>query len=442
MSSKNPIDPIKEINNTKYLNTVAIKSRYELMKVNKENLKNGYEIGTHWVKYTPYPVIDDDIRDNMAKFESYPIKKINTIKKGILDEISNSDIINQLNQNDQTKKLSNEIKAFQKKNCEMHEIEKKWVYIPKSIRLFKQHHPTDMLYTHSQNNLSKFYKRNKNIKISNPFETTTFPISKKPFSFTDKNFKFKYDKKVYDIKPLHIKNEKGHCYFPKVRSSSLESKNDKIEDNSNQKKSFDKNRNIVLLSILSPEEIIQNKTKYEKEIAKLNKSKNLFIGKDGDKKRVNLSVLAKGLKNNKELYKNINRNENFNKKNIFRRSIQIINLPAFNEKEEEKKFKKKKNRKYFDGKYLDDDIILNNEFPKRFYGLNYQFNENKKDIKITNDNIDLYQNEMNKKFVDIKQFVNKNFEKYLTPDINKEYDNKLLELKKNMEEKKKNEVKF
>ena len=442
MSSKNPIDPIKEINNTKYLNTVAIKSRYELMKVNKENLKNGYEIGTHWVKYTPYPVIDDDIRDNMAKFESYPIKKINTIKKGILDEISNSDIINQLNQNDQTKKLSNEIKAFQKKNCEMHEIEKKWVYIPKSIRLFKQHHPTDMLYTHSQNNLSKFYKRNKNIKISNPFETTTFPISKKPFSFTDKNFKFKYDKKVYDIKPLHIKNEKGHCYFPKVRSSSLESKNDKIEDNSNQKKSIDKNRNIVLLSILSPEEIIQNKTKYEKEIAKLNKSKNLFIGKDGDKKRVNLSVLAKGLKNNKELYKNINRNENFNKKNIFRRSIQIINLPAFNEKEEEKKFKKKKNRKYFDGKYLDDDIILNNEFPKRFYGLNYQFNENKKDIKITNDNIDLYQNEMNKKFVDIKQFVNKNFEKYLTPDINKEYDNKLLELKKNMEEKKKNEVKF
>ena len=442
MSSKNPIDPIKEINNTKYLNTVAIKSRYELMKVNKENLKNGYEIGTHWVKYTPYPVIDDDIRDNMAKFESYPIKKINTIKKGILDEISNSDIINQLNQNDQTKKLSNEIKAFQKKNCEMHEIEKKWVYIPKSIRLFKQHHPTDMLYTHSQNNLSKFYKRNKNIKISNPFETTTFPISKKPFSFTDKNFKFKYDKKVYDIKPLHIKNEKGHCYFPKVRSSSLESKNDKIEDNSNQKKSFDKNRNIVLLSILSPEEIIQNKTKYEKEIAQLNKSKNLFIGKDGDKKRVNLSVLAKGLKNNKELYKNINRNENFNKKNIFRRSIQIINLPAFNEKEEEKKFKKKKNRKYFDGKYLDDDIILNNEFPKRFYGLNYQFNENKKDIKITNDNIDLYQNEMNKKFVDIKQFVNKNFEKYLTPDINKEYDNKLLELKKNMEEKKKNEVKF
>jgi len=440
MSLKNPIDPIKEINNSKYLNTVAIKSRYELMKVNKENLKNGYEIGTHWVKYTPYPVIDDDIRDNMAKFESYPIKKINTIKKGILEEISNSDIINQLNQNDQTKKLSNEIKAFQKKNCEMHEIEKKWVYIPKSIRLFKQHHhPTDMFYTHSPNNISKFYKRNKN---SNTFETTTIPINRKPFSFTDKNFKLKYDKKVYDIKPLHIKNEKGHCYFPNIRTSSLESINDKIEDNSNPKKSFDKNRNIVLLSILSPEEIIHNKTIYEKEIAKLNKSKNLFIGKDGDKKRVNLSVLAKDLKNNKELYKNINRNENFNKKNIFRRSIQITNLPAFNEKKEEKKFKKNKNRKYFDGKYLDDDIILNNEFPQRFYGLNYQFNENKKDIKITNDNIDLYQNEMNKKFVDIKQFVNQNFEKYLSPDINKEYDKKLLELKKNMEEKKKNEIKF
>jgi hypothetical protein len=116
MSLKNPIDPIKELNNSKYLNTVALKSRYELMKVNKDNLKNGYEIGTHWVKYSPYPVLDDDIRDNMTKFESYPIKKINTIKKGILEEISNSDIINQLNQNDQTKKLSNEIKSFQKKN--------------------------------------------------------------------------------------------------------------------------------------------------------------------------------------------------------------------------------------------------------------------------------------------------------------------------------------
>ena len=44
---------------------------------------------------------------------------------------------------------------------------------------------------------------------------------------------------------------------------------------------------------------------------------------------------------------------------------------------------------------------------------------------------------MNKEFVDIKQFVNKNFEKYLTPDINKEYDQKLEELKKNMDEKKK-----
>ena len=431
MSLKNPIDPIKEINNSKYLNTVAIKSRYELMKVNKDNLKNGYEIGTHWVKYSPYPVLDDDIRDNMAKFESYPIKKINTIKKGILDEISNSDIINQLNQDDQTKKLSNEIKSFQKKNCEMHEMEKKWVYIPKSIRLFKQHHPTDMYYTHRSNNLSKFYKKNK----KNTFEITSFPINKKPFSFTDKNFKLKYDKKVYDIKPLHIKNEKGHCYFPKVRNSSLDSIKDKKEENPNLQKTF--NKNIVLLSILSPEEIIQNKTNYEKEIANLNKSKNLFIGKDGNKKRVNLSVLAKGLKNNKEMYKNINRNENFNKKNIFRRSIQITNLPAFNEKEEEKKYKKHKNRKYFDGKYLDDEIILNNEFPKRFYGLNYQFNENKKDIKITNDNIDLYQNEMNKEFVDIKQFVNKNFEKYLTPDINKEYDQKLEELKKNMEEKKK-----
>ena len=316
MSLKNPIDPIKELNNSKYLNTVALKSRYELMKVNKDNLKNGYEIGTHWVKYSPYPVLDDDIRDNMAKFESYPIKKINTIKKGILDEISNSDIINQLNQDDQTKKLSNEIKSFQKKNCEMHELEKKWVYIPKSIRLFKQYHPTDIFYTHRPNNISKFYKKNRN-----HFETTTMPINKKPFSFTDKNFKLKYDKKVYDIKPLHIKNEKGHCYFPKVRNSSLDSIKDKKEDNSNLQKTF--NKNIVLLSILSPEEIIQNKTNYEKEIANLNKSKNLFIGKDGNKKRVNLSVLAKGLKNNKEMYKNINRNENFNKKNIFRRSIQI-----------------------------------------------------------------------------------------------------------------------
>ena len=437
MSFKKLIDPIKEINNTKYLNSVAIKSRYELMKVNKENLKNGYEIGTHWVKYTPYPVIDDDIRDNMAKLESFPIKKIATIKKGILDDISNSDIINQINMNDQTKKLSKEIKSFQKKNCEMHELEKKWVYIPKSIRLFKQYHPTDMFYTHKSNNFSKFYKTNNNIKN---LETTTIPINRKPFSFTDKNFKLKYDKKVYDIKPLHIKNEKGRCYFPKIRNSSLDSIQDKANnDNSNQRKTSDRTgKNIILFSILSPEEIKENKTIYEKEIAKTNKSKNLFIGKDGDKKRVNLSVLAKDLKNNRELYKNIHRNENFNKKNIFRRSIQITNLPAFNEKEEEKKIKNlKKNRKYFDGKFLDDEIILNNEFPQRFYGLNYRFNENKRDIKTTNDNIDLYQNEMNKKFVDIKEFVDKNFEKYLSPDINKEYDKKLIELKKNYEEKKK-----
>ena len=41
-------DPMKELNEAKYLNDVEIKTRYSLLLNNEENNKNGKEIGTHW----------------------------------------------------------------------------------------------------------------------------------------------------------------------------------------------------------------------------------------------------------------------------------------------------------------------------------------------------------------------------------------------------------
>ncbi len=51
-------DPMKEINNNKYLNFVFLKSRYQLMNL---NVKNKYNIKNHWLKNIPPPFMDIDL---------------------------------------------------------------------------------------------------------------------------------------------------------------------------------------------------------------------------------------------------------------------------------------------------------------------------------------------------------------------------------------------
>ena len=46
---------IKELFNDKNFDSVALKSRYQLLNLNQQNEKADFKSGSHWVKYMPYP---------------------------------------------------------------------------------------------------------------------------------------------------------------------------------------------------------------------------------------------------------------------------------------------------------------------------------------------------------------------------------------------------
>ena len=80
-------DPIKELNNDSYFNSVSLKSRYQLLNLNQQNEKGGFETGSHWVKYTPYPFLDNDIKYNKYTSSKHSIKELNSENSDIYNKI-------------------------------------------------------------------------------------------------------------------------------------------------------------------------------------------------------------------------------------------------------------------------------------------------------------------------------------------------------------------
>ena len=101
-------DPMKEINNNKYLNFVFLKSRYQLMNL---NVKNKYNIKNHWLKNIPPPLIYNNNRLN-----ELTLKEINNDKKKAVNNLIKSKIIQKLNKIDQTRAHSDEIRKIHHKS--------------------------------------------------------------------------------------------------------------------------------------------------------------------------------------------------------------------------------------------------------------------------------------------------------------------------------------
>ena len=108
-------DPIKELNNESYFNSVSLKSRYQLLNLNQQNEKGGFETGSHWVKYTPYPFLDNDIKYNKYTSSKHSIKELNSENSDIYNKIKKTGIMNYLNTIDQTNSLSDEIMKIKKR---------------------------------------------------------------------------------------------------------------------------------------------------------------------------------------------------------------------------------------------------------------------------------------------------------------------------------------
>ena len=100
-------DPMKVLNNEYYLNDVALKTRYNLLQINQQNKKEKVDRGTHWKKFTPYPLIDEDIKYNLYIQGNKPIEKIIKNNEKIISNIDKSGLKKILNSIDHTSSLSN-----------------------------------------------------------------------------------------------------------------------------------------------------------------------------------------------------------------------------------------------------------------------------------------------------------------------------------------------
>lgn len=100
---------MKEINRKIYLNEVALKTRYQLLNLNQQNEKLGYEIGKNWNRNSLIPILDNDIFYNKYIHNNYSIKEINSENRKIYNNIKKSGIIKYLDKIEHTSSLSDEI---------------------------------------------------------------------------------------------------------------------------------------------------------------------------------------------------------------------------------------------------------------------------------------------------------------------------------------------
>ena len=109
-------DPMKEINNNKYFNYVFLKSRYELMNLNKENSKKKNNIRNHCLKNIPPPFLDIDLINNNEKLNELTLREINKNKHKAIKNLIKSKIFQKLNKIDQTRVHSDEIRKIKHKS--------------------------------------------------------------------------------------------------------------------------------------------------------------------------------------------------------------------------------------------------------------------------------------------------------------------------------------
>lgn len=96
-------DPIKEINKLKYLNNVAMKSRYDMLFINKYNSDKGIKpFQSHYYRNYPSPCRDDDLLAYKLKASNESIKSYLNHIQLVTDSIENSHIIKNLDLIDQT----------------------------------------------------------------------------------------------------------------------------------------------------------------------------------------------------------------------------------------------------------------------------------------------------------------------------------------------------
>ena len=344
-------DPIKELNKEYYFNDVSLKSRYKLMKLNKQNEKEGYESGTHWNKNYPYPLMDNDIKYNQYIQHSSTINKINKDNSALFSDINKSGIKSKLNSMDQSSLASKSIMNL------------KQMAINNDIKLYKQIFPT--LY--NKKPLNKFIKSSLSINYNNRSESIK------------KNNNLKKNKKLNVLYRANKINDRISI-LPSLTEQNIYY-NKEVDDILINDDDKNKEKNIVYFSE-------GNK----------NKSIHLIQSKKTNEEKLNDNKLDKKIINSFS-------NRSRNKTNLYFNSL-TLNNPSKTYRtinNEKKKIK--------DWKFLDEVRLKKSYFPKHLYYKNYNYDNSTKGIKNNQNKMHLIQELIGLKFKQIKVYVDSNIDK-------------------------------
>lgn len=411
-------DPVRIWNEEKYLNTAAIKCRYDMLNANKESMKSGIEIGSHWKKNTPYPIMDDDLVENKTKLEDKSIQELNKRNEEIIVDINKSNLIGYLDNIDHTTEMTNalkQIKNIYKEQLGKKENNKLRIYgTPKKSIAFK----------------SNRMKLVGNSVISNNVNKSSF--------ITQKEIKNNCNskgilKKIYDIKPITSTNEKKSCVFPELDNANngtcsyinthlnTDTTYDGDKNNSMNDVNHSTNNYINLITTEESKCITELTPKQKLKNENVNESKIDFskIQRRGNKIS-NLQILLGDQLDSKEKNKvNITPKPGISLKkhprHLFYKSIRL-------------KYIKPKNEHLSNSmnnyqNYQKNKINKNTHFPERLYSMNYQYENNQKEMEITEENIENLEKEINNQYFLMRSNVDEIFDKYNADKNNKSENN-------------------
>ena len=405
-------DPVRIWNEEKYLNTAAIKCRYDMLNTNKESMKSGIEIGSHWKKNTPYPIMDDDLVENKIKLEDKSIKELNKRNEEIIGGINKSNLIGYLDNIDHTTEMTNalkQIKNIYKEQLGKKENSKESIYCtPKRSSAFK----------------SNRMKLVGNSIISNNVNKSSF--------ITQREIKNNCNskgiiKKIYDIKPITSTTEKKSCVFSGLDKSNngssscinthLKTETTYDGNNNNSMNETNNYKNIVT----TEEAKCINELKLNQNFPNVKGSKIDFskIERRGNKIS-NLQILLGEHLDSKDKNKTNNTPKQGislkkHPRHLFYKSIRL-------------KYIKPKNDHLSNSlntylSYKKNKINKNTHFPERLYSMNYQYENNQKEMEITEENVEHLEKEINNQYFIMRNNVDEIFDKFIPEKNNKSENN-------------------
>ena len=386
-------DPIKVQNREKYLNKAALKCRYDMISINKFNEKKGIETGSHWSISNPYPFLDKDLLEYKGRLENKTMEELGERSQKVIKNIVGNELSKKLDTFNHTKEIGKVIKHLHPK-----------IYNPKMDRsttcfrtfLFKK-----------MKNDKKSPQKNNSLNSSSKRNIQTFSIKR--------DYKLKLPKKViYDIKPFNmICKRRGNIFLPDLDNkdnsggNTITSRNNNVYFQTYETDYSNVKNNKTIQNTMSIEEDSNPNLLETREIlaniSPLHKSK--FIAPKISLKKPNKKNASFNLK----LLLNESDEEDNKIKNSKKEKKSLINKKLFEAiltvKETEKKSNDKTENNNQEKK---ENKSTTQEFPKRFYSMNYNFSKNKKNIWISNKKIMKLETQIKNTFNKMRNYVQNN----------------------------------